>query len=123
MNNVFHATSAHKKNDENSKVFKATSAKSYDPDYVNNLNRSVTISLNKINDYISRRANNEFISKDDISTYRNAINTYSDSSTKLSGYSGNSDTTTDNEWLESLRSGLDTDEETFSAYKDADEYN
>ena len=34
MNNVFHATSAHKKNEENSKVFKATSAKSYEPNYV-----------------------------------------------------------------------------------------
>ncbi|MBQ3182527.1 MAG: hypothetical protein IJB57_02555, partial [Clostridia bacterium] len=129
MSNVFYATNNHKKNYEQN-VFKATSAKSYDPVYLNSLQRNNEDNFKKLQEYQTRRSNNEYMTADEIAGYRAARNNYSDSYKRLSeitrSHGGQIDTEYEkqqNDWLESVGADLDNDEKIFSGFKNAEEYN
>ena len=104
------------------------------PRELNNVRRSDTAlygiekraenSYNKLNDYITRRTNNEYMTADELADYRNAITNYGDSFNKLSDIGGSNEYNADIEkWLEELGADITNNEQVMSQYKDAESYN
>ncbi len=98
--------------------------------YVNDLTSNNQDNFNKLNDYIKRRQNNEYMTADEIAGYRKARTDYADSSKKLYGIARSRGTQVDEarekqekDWLEALGLDLDNDEKILSGYKNAEEYN
>jgi tetratricopeptide (TPR) repeat protein len=82
-----------------------------------------------LNDYITRRKNQEWMSEDDISNYRSALDRYKSSYSSLaniqriSGDYNEDDDKERNEWLSNLSTDFDSASEIYGQYKSIDDYN
>ena len=124
---TFKATS--KKKDSGVGVFKSTKNKSYDATYVNRWEEESKESSKFLDDYITRRKNQEWMSEDDISNYRSALDRYKSSTDSLANLQrsfGNYSEEDDKKWSEyfsNLSTDIDTASEVYGRYKSADSFN
>ena len=88
---VFKATPYQIKDEENSSsnksVFKATKYKTYDPDVVSDWQTTNTESWDTISNYYNKIKNSEYLSADDMTAYRTALDNYISSTNSLRGIS------------------------------------
>lgn len=87
--------------------------------YIDDLSRKNEESIDRLNDYINRSQIGEYMTSDELNTYRKAINDYADTYKRLSASGISNDT---NKWLNELRTSVDNNSKTMSQFKNADEY-
>lgn len=121
---VFKAT----KNASTAGVFKATKNRSYDSAFVSRLEDENRESSSRLNDYITRRQADEWMSEDDIQGYRDALDRYRSSSKALSDFGRTFGSYNDEDekqrtsYIDSIAADLDSSSSMFKSYKNADEY-
>ena len=121
---VFKAT----KNASTAGVFKATKNRSYDSAFVSRLEDENRESSSRLNDYITRRQADEWMSEDDIQGYRDALERYRSSSKALSDFGRTLGSYNDEDekqrtsYIDSIATDLDSSSSMFKSYKNADEY-
>ncbi len=121
---VFKAT----KNASTAGVFKATKNRSYDSAFVSRLEDENRESSSRLNDYITRRQADEWMSEDDIKGYRDALDRYRSSSKALSDFGRTFGSYNDEDekqrtsYIDSIAADLDSSSGMFKSYKNADEY-
>ena len=121
---VFKAT----RNASTAGVFKATKNKSYDSAFVSKLEDENREYASRLNDYITRRQADEWMSEDDIQGYRDALDRYRSSSKALSDFGRTFGSYNDEDekqrtsYIDSIAADLDTSSSMFKSYKNADEY-
>lgn len=83
----------------------------------------------KIQDYIKRRQNNEYMTADELKGYRQAYTTFQNENRRLNDYTrargGTVDVNADKatyDWLNSIGADLNSAEQVMSGFKNADEY-
>jgi len=125
---VFKATNNRK--DTNSNKFKATENRSYDSSIVGGWESTNNESLATINRYYEKISNGDYLSADDLKTYRSAIDSYVDSSTNLRGLNkslGSNYTEEDEKkWTDSITSlntNFDQASNYYSNWKTKKDYN
>ena len=86
-------------------------------------------SYNKIQDYIKRRQNNEYMTADELKGYRQAYTTFQNENRRLNDYirvrGGTVDVSADKDiydWLNNIGADLDNTEQVMAGFKNADEY-
>ncbi len=94
-----------------------------------NLERSAEDSYKKLQEYSTRRKNNEYMTSDELAGYRKARTDYNSVARRLNDLTraqgGSVDIEADKQrydWLDALGRDLDNDEKLFSGFKDAEEY-
>lgn len=121
---VFKAT----KNASTAGVFKATKNRSYDSAFVSRLEDENRESSSRLNDYITRRQADEWMSEGDIQGYRDALDRYRSSSKALSDFGRTFGSYNDEDekqrtsYIDSIAADLDSSSSMFKSYKNADEY-
>ena len=118
-----------KKSDENSKIKISKSQISYDSAKVSGWETTNKESINTINNYYTKMNNNEYLSADDITTYKTALESYIDSTSRLrklnttlgDGYSEDNE----KEWtdvISTLQTNYDNASKYYSSFKTEKEY-
>ena len=98
---------------------------SYDTTHILGIEKDYRESSSLINDYITRRNNQEWMSEDDVDSYRSALERYTSSANALRKF-GDSNDEDDKKWSEyftNLSTDIDTASELYGKYKTADSFN